>query len=229
MRHDRTVTVIIPALNEAEAIPSVLRDIPKWVDQVIVADNGSTDDTADLARAAGAQVVPVPQRGYGAACLGALAALGDADVVVFLDADYSDDPKGMHRLVDPILRGDVELVLGSRTDAGRDVLTVPQRFGNRLACVLIRWIWGQRYCDLGPFRAIERGALERLDMKDTSFGWTVEMQIKAARLGLRVQEVEVPYRPRIGQSKISGTVIGTVRAGYGILSIIAVQALARGR
>jgi glycosyltransferase involved in cell wall biosynthesis len=228
MRNGQNVAVIIPALNEARAIGKVLAAIPAWVDQVIVADNGSTDATADIAREGGAQVVSQPRRGYGAACLAGMAALGPAKVVVFLDGDYSDHPEQMPRLVDPVTQGRAQLVIGSRILGHRQpgALTPQARWGNWLACLLIRLFWGVRFSDLGPFRAVERGALERMGMADLNYGWTVEMQIKAARLGLVCSEAPVDYRRRLGLSHISGTFRGAMAAGGKILLTIAKYALA---
>ncbi|MCB1549142.1 MAG: glycosyltransferase, partial [Hyphomicrobiaceae bacterium] len=191
---------------------------------------GSTDATAAVAAAHGAVVVSEPEPGYGAACLAAMQRLGAVDIVVFLDGDYSDHPAEMVRLVDPIIAGEKDFVVGSRVlgEAERGALTPQQRFGNWLATWLIRLIWGVRYTDLGPFRAIRATSLTDLAMRDRNFGWTVEMQIKAARAGLSIAEVPVNYRRRIGVSKVSGTVKGTILAGYKILYTIARFALARG-
>lgn len=236
MRQAQRIAVAIPALNEEAAIGNVVRDIPDWVDLVVVGDNGSTDTTPDVARAAGAVVVNEPERGYGAACLAALERIaadpaGPADIIVFADGDYSDHLEDMAELVDPIVAGTADFVLGSRVLGRREQgsLTPQQVFGNWLATTLIRLIWGARYTDLGPYRAIRRTSLDRLAMADRNYGWTVEMQIKAAEQGLRVMEVPARYRVRIGQSKVSGTLRGTVMAGYKILSIIARHALLRRR
>ena len=218
------IVVVIPAYNEESAIGKVLADIPPdLVCQVVVVDNGSTDATAEVARSMGAKVVHEPRRGYGQACLTGIAALSDADIVVFLDGDYSDYPEEMPALVEPIRRDEADLVIGSRTlgQSEKGALMPQQRFGNALATWLIRLLFGVRYTDLGPFRAIRRQALERLHMVDCNFGWTVEMQIKAAQLGLRCCEIPVRYRPRLGISKISGTLSGSLRAGYKILWTIA--------
>ncbi|MEO1723609.1 MAG: glycosyltransferase family 2 protein [Pseudomonadota bacterium] len=225
----KSVTVIIPALNEEASIARVIDLIPNWVDRVIVADNGSTDSTARLAEDAGAEIVAAPRRGYGSACLAGIDAAGPTDVMVFLDGDLADDPTGMSALVEPIVDGRAELVIGSRTlgIAETGALTFAQRFGNRLACTLLRIIWGARFTDLGPFRAIECAALRRLAMQDPDYGWTVEMQIKAARHGLVCLEVPVPYRRRVGRSKISGTIRGTLAAGAKILWIIAKHSTSR--
>jgi glycosyltransferase involved in cell wall biosynthesis len=216
------VVVVIPALDEESSIGRVL-----------VADNGSRDRTAEVARAHGAFVVLEPARGYGAACLRALDACrtlegGPPDVVCFLDADFSDYPGDMPRVLAPILRGEADLVIGSRMirpDA-RAALLPQARFGNQLAVALIRVLWGAHYTDLGPFRAVTWDALGRARMVDRNFGWTVELQVKAARLGLRHTEVAVRYRERIGSSKITGTLKGTVLAGAKILYSIARYGLA---
>lgn len=185
-------------------------------------DNGSTDGTAEVARAHGARVVREDRRGYGRACLRGLAEVGEAQIVVFLDGDHSDHPQELPLLIQPILEDRADLVIGSRTlgHATSGALTPQQVFGNRLACLLIRLLLGHRYTDLGPFRAIRWDALQRLEMRDPTYGWTVEMQVKALRRGLRVVEVPVSYRRRIGQSKISGTLTGSLKAGYKIILTI---------
>jgi glycosyltransferase involved in cell wall biosynthesis len=223
------VAVIIPALNEETSLPLVLADLPA-VGRVIVVDNGSTDATARLAAEAGALVVREPRRGYGAACLRGLATIADLvaggttppRVVVFVDGDYSDHVEGLPALVAPIFADTADFVLGSRLLGEREPGAMPPQslFGNRLACFLMRHLFGGRYTDLGPFRAIAYPALLRLGMVDRNFGWTVEMQIKATRAGLRTLEVPVPYRRRIGRSKISGTLVGTLKAGGKILYVI---------
>lgn len=222
MRDGRRIGVIIPALNEEHGIGRVIADIPTWVDDVVVVDNGSSDATAFEAEKARARVVAEPERGYGAACQRGLRALKSADVIVFVDGDYSDDPRQMRSLVDPILSGTADLVIGSRIlgRVERGALLPQQRFGNWLACRMMRYFFGASYSDLGPFRAIRAAALEQLAMEDRAFGWTVEMQVKAARLGIAAIEVPVNYRRRIGVSKISGTVRGTILAGLTILRII---------
>ncbi len=222
MHLGRTIAVVIPALNEERAIGRVLADLPSFVDRVVVADNGSTDATADVARKLGAIVVPEAERGYGAACLAGLREIGDADIVVFMDGDYSDHASEMAMLVGPIAAGEADMVLGSRALGAHEAgsLTPQQRFGNWLATWLIGLIWGARYTDLGPYRAISTEALHRLGMADRNYGWTVEMQIRAALAGLRTREVPVSYRRRIGQSKVSGTVRGTIMAGVKILTVI---------
>ena len=223
------IAVVIPALNEELSIPLVLGDLPSaWVDAVLVVDNGSSDRTAAVARASGAEVVFETRRGYGSACLRGLAELagrpgGPPNVVAFLDADYSDHPEDLPTLVQPILDGDFDFVLGSRLAGCREPGAMPPQsvWGNRLACFLMRRLLGAHYTDLGPFRAIRWEALERLGMRDRDFGWTIEMQIKAARHGLRIREIPVSYRRRVGKSKISGTVRGTILAGTKILLTIA--------
>ncbi len=227
MRNGRTISVVIPALNEEDAIGHVLSEIPSWVDRTIVADNGSTDTTAAIALAHGAEVVLEPERGYGAACLAGLTLCSETDIIVFLDADYSDRPAEMHRLVDPIIAGAAELVIGSRVlgNARPGALLTHQRFGNWLACKLMHLFWGNQHTDLGPFRAISARTLKKLKMCDRAFGWTVEMQVKAARHRLACIEAPVSYHPRIGVSKISGTVRGTLLAGTTIMSVILRSAL----
>lgn len=221
----QSVDVIIPALNEQDALPLVLRDIPRPpVRRVIVADNGSTDRTAEVALKNGAEVVHEPERGYGAACLKALAHLAadPPDIVVFLDGDYSDHPDELLSLIDPIRAGDADMVVGSRTRGRqeRGALSPQQRAGNAVACGALRLMYGVRYTDLGPFRAIGWGALQALGMQDRNYGWTIEMQIKAAQRGITYREVPVSYRQRIGVSKVSGTVRGSVSAGAKILWLL---------
>jgi glycosyltransferase involved in cell wall biosynthesis len=223
MRQGKTIGVVIPALDEALAIGLVVAAVPDWVDRIVVADNGSRDDTANIARQHGAIVIEEPARGYGAACLAGIVAVGDVDVIVFMDGDNSDDPSEMATLVDPILAGRADFVVGSRK-LGRiepGGLTPQQIFGNALACWLMARIWGRQHTDLGPFRAIRRPVLESLGMQDRDFGWTVEMQIEAAVRNVPTTEVPVRTRRRIGRSKISGTVSGVVLAGNKILFVIA--------
>jgi glycosyltransferase involved in cell wall biosynthesis len=221
------IGVIIPARNEAAALPGVLHAILPLVAEVVVVDTASTDGTPDIARRLGARVVAEPRRGYGRACLAGIAALSpDVDTVLFMDADAADRPEDLAVLLAPIQAGEADLVIGARRlGVERGALTPQQRFGNALACWLIRLVWGVRYTDLGPFRVIRRDALARLGMRDETWGWTVEMQVRAARLGLRVAEVPVGYRRRIGTSKISGTLSGTIRAGWKILWVIGAEAL----
>jgi glycosyltransferase involved in cell wall biosynthesis len=213
--------LIIPALNEAPAIGLTLERVPRGLyKQIIVADNGSTDRTAEIARRAGATVVSEPQRGYGSACLRALADLPpEADTVVFMDADSSDDPSEAVTLLEPILNGRADFVLGSRTlgKAEKGSLQPHQRFGNDLATFLIRVLFGHRYTDLGPFRAIRLDSLRKLDMQDRNYGWTIEMQIKAIQHKLRIEEIPVSYRNRIGVSKVSGNLKASMLAGIKIL------------
>jgi len=188
---------------------------------VIVVDNGSSDRTAEAARHGGAQVVREPRRGYGQACLAGMAVLNDeAQIVAFMDADGSDDPADLARLLTPIEQGQADLVIGSRVRAAREAgsLTPQQRFGNGLATRLLRLLYGAHYTDLGPFRAIRRDALRQLAMQDAGYGWTIEMQIKALRQGLRVVEMPVRHRPRrAGKSKVSGSLRGSVLAGAKII------------
>ena len=219
------VAVIIPARNEQEAIVRVLGDIPPGIaGDVIVVDNGSSDDTARKAAESGARVVHEPRRGYGQACLAGIAALRpETEIVVFLDGDYSDYPGEMPRLLEPLRAGRADLAIGSRVLGRREPGSMlPQaRWGNALATSLIRRLYGVAYTDLGPFRAIRRETLERLGMADRDFGWTVEMQVKAARLGVAAEEVPVSYRRRLaGTSKVTGTLTGTVGAGWKILGTI---------
>jgi Glycosyl transferase family 2 len=228
--HPRTA-IIIPALNEEASVGGVVTGLVNagiaGLTQIIVVDNGSNDQTANMARAAGAIVVYEPERGYGAACLAGIAALPkDINIVLFADADASDVPEDATRLVAAVARGDAAMVIGSRMlgNVEPGAMTWPQRFGNWLAPVLIRLIWGVRYTDLGPLRAIRRDALEQLNMKDRNFGWTIEMQVRAAKHGIVSIELPVGYRQRIGVSKISGTLSGVVGAGTKILFIIAREA-----
>ncbi|WP_224999612.1 glycosyltransferase family 2 protein [Cesiribacter sp. SM1] len=218
------IAVVIPAHDEAEGILKVIQALPKsWVHEVVVTDNASNDDTAGVAEALGATVLREDRKGYGWACLKGLEYLAQKaeqpDIVVFLDADYSDYPEELPLLVAPILEGKADLVIGSRALGKREKgsLTPQQVFGNWLATRLLRLIYGARFTDLGPFRAISWEALQKINMQDKTYGWTVEMQLKAAKLGLLATEVPVRYRRRIGHSKISGTVKGVLGAGYKIL------------
>lgn len=215
-------SLIIPAQDEEHAIGALLAAIDRTlVRDVIVGDNGSRDRTAEIARAGGATVVPVAERGYGAACAGALELLADdVDCVIFMDADGSDDPAELPALIAPIVRGEADLVIGARLFVERGALTPQQRFGNWLATRLISMLYHYRYTDLGPFRAIRRDLLDRIGMRDRRYGWTVEMQIRALQLAARVVEVPVHYRRRVGKSKISGTVTGVIKAGWWIVYTI---------
>jgi glycosyltransferase involved in cell wall biosynthesis len=219
-RHGFHAALLIPALNEAEVIGRVLAAVPSGLfSQILVIDNGSTDATAEQARSAGATVVAEPARGYGRACLTGLRQLRpEIDAVVFMDADFSDDPGDAENLLQKLAEG-FELVIGSRMELAQpEALTPHQRFGNWLATRLIAWRWQIRFTDLGPFRAIRREALDRLGMRDENYGWTVEMQAQAARVGLRCTEIPVRYRPRAGgRSKVSGSIKGSILAGTKIL------------
>lgn len=221
------ITVIIPARNEAAALPKVLGSIPDYVSEVIVADNGSTDGTSAVAKAHGANVVYVETPGYGRACLAGIAAAEPTDIIVFLDGDASDYPEDMDDLLAPILDGDVDFVIGSRLRGEREKgsLTPQQAFGNRLACFLMTLFWKSRFTDIGPFRAIRAKTLAELNMQAPTFGWTVEMQVRALKQGVAYTEVPMRYRKRIGVSKISGTVKGVILAGYYILSTIFIEKL----
>ncbi|MEM9740125.1 MAG: glycosyltransferase family 2 protein, partial [Pseudomonadota bacterium] len=207
--------IIIPALNEAEAIGDVVRGAAAHADEVILADNGSIDATARIARRAGATVVSEPQAGYGRACLAGVAKAGHADILIFMDGDGADRPQDIPRLIAPIIEGGMDFVVGSRALGTPETgaLTLPQRWGNFLACRLMAWLWGGRYTDLGPMRAIRKTAYDQLAMSAPTFGWTVEMQVRALKAGLKYVEIPVNYRARIGTSKISGTVKGVVLAG----------------
>ena len=219
------VAVVIPTLDEEGNIGEVVAAVDRAiVDEVIVADNGSRDATPAVAAAAGATVVVEPRRGYGSACLAGIAAAPRADVLVFLDGDGSDDPRELERLLARLCETGAALVIGSRVLGGAEpgALTAVQRFGNALTCRLVRWLWGVHYTDLGPFRAIRRDALERLAMADPDFGWTIEMQVKAAQHGLPVVEIPVRRRRRqSGRSKVSGTLLGAASAGRTILGYVA--------
>jgi glycosyltransferase involved in cell wall biosynthesis len=217
------IWVIIPAFNEAKSIALVLRDLPDLVDEVVVVDNRSTDGTADEAEKAGATVLFEAQKGYGYACLKGIAYLAQKakpkDIVVFLDGDYSDYPEELEQLIDPILKNEALFSLGTRVtpQLEKKALTPQQRFGNALATQLMKLFFGSRFTDLGPFRAIEWQTLERLKMSDKTYGWTVEMQLKVLKKNIPYAEIPVRYRPRIGVSKVSGTLRGTLMAGYKIL------------
>ena len=216
--------VIIPAINEENSIAKVIAEIPKsLVSEVIVSDNGSSDNTPEIARQAGATVLIEPAKGYGNACLKAIEYVKSleekTDIIVFLDADFSDYPEEMTKIIVPIIEADLDLVIGSRALGAmqKGSMTFPQIFGNWLSTRLINLFFGIKFTDLGPFRAIKYDKLLQLDMQDKNFGWTVEMQVKAAKKKFRCVEVPVSYRKRIGASKISGTITGTVLAGHKIL------------
>lgn len=218
------IDVIIPAYNEGSSIGLVLDDIPKGlVREVIVCNNNSTDDTKAVALGRGATVVDALQKGYGSACLRGLEYIADGeeppDIVVFLDGDYSDHPEEMPQLIGPILNDGMDLVIGSRAlgNLEEGSMQPQQIFGNWLATTLIKALYKVEFSDLGPFRAVRYDALNAIDMKDKDFGWTVEMQVKAAKMKLKTIEVPVSYRKRIGVSKISGTIKGTILAGHKIL------------
>jgi glycosyltransferase involved in cell wall biosynthesis len=220
VEEDVNVTVIIPVLNEEHSIGAVLSHIPpEYARDVLVVDNGSTDRTAQVAAEHGARVLSEPVRGYGRACLRGIAAIQDTDIVVFLDGDFSDYPEEMPLLVEPIAQDRADMVIGSRALGRHDAGALPAHaaFGNRLAGWLIWRLFGHRYSDLGPFRAVRYSALQSLAMTDPNYGWTVEMQVKAVRQNLRIQEVPVSYRKRIGTSKISGTWMGSIKAGTKII------------
>lgn len=218
------IVVIIPAYNEEASIAKVIADIPQdLVQEVIVVNNNSSDNTPKVAKAAGATVLDEPQQGYGAACLKGIAYLKDKqvapDIVVFIDGDYSDFPQQMPEVVAPIIEQDIDMVIGSRAlgERQKGAMMPQQIFGNWLATRLIRLFYGMRFTDLGPFRAIKYSKLLAIDMKDENYGWTVEMQLKAAKHKLAVTEVSVDYKRRIGVSKVSGTIKGTIMAGYKII------------
>jgi glycosyltransferase involved in cell wall biosynthesis len=224
---DIRVNVIIPALNEENAVGKVIEEIPNHlVEEVIVIDNGSKDSTFDVAKKAGATALLEPVSGYGRACLKGMDYISKKetkpDIIVFLDGDYSDYPAQIDLLIDPIIKGQAEFVIGSRALGIKEKgsMTPQQIFGNWLASFLMKILYGIRYTDLGPFRAIKYSSLLELDMKDKNYGWTVEMQIKAAKKNLKIMEVPIDYRKRIGVSKVSGTLKGTIMAGYKIILTI---------
>lgn len=223
----KKICVIIPAFNEENAIGNVLDDIPKYlVQEIVVVNNNSTDGTAEVAKKHGATVLDEKTPGYGRACLKGIEYYKykneQPDIIVFLDGDYSDFPAEMEKLIQPIFDKKADMVIGSRALGNRQAgsMTLPQIFGNWLATSLIELFYKVKYTDLGPFRAITWEALLNLKMKDTTYGWTVEMQVKAAKIGLKSIEIPVNYRNRIGVSKVSGTIKGTILAGYKILTTI---------
>lgn len=218
------VDIIIPAYNEEDSIGKVLQDIPKdWVRDILVCNNASTDKTAEVAQKNGGRVLLQPQKGYGSACLKGIEYIKNQekkpDIVVFLDGDYSDHPEELPKVVRPILEDGMDMVIGSRALGNMQAgAMMPQQvFGNWLATTLIRLIYKYEFTDLGPFRAIRYDKLMEIEMQDPDFGWTVEMQVKAAKFGLKCTEVPVTYRKRIGVSKVSGTIRGTILAGHKIL------------
>jgi len=220
------ILLIIPAFNEEESIGKVISDIPKdLVKEVVVVNNSSTDETAANASSAGATVIDETQRGYGYACLKGIEYAASKtenerpDIIVFLDGDYSDYPEDMSGLVKPIIEDDVDMVIGSRAlgNAEEGALLPQQVFGNWLATTLVRFLYGIKFTDLGPFRAIKFDKLLELNMTDKTYGWTVEMQVKAAKEKFKCTEIPVSYRKRIGVSKIAGTLNGSIKAGYKIL------------
>jgi glycosyltransferase involved in cell wall biosynthesis len=222
------IDIIIPAFNEEQSIGLVVRDaVNQNVRHVVVANNGSTDHTARIAQEAGAVVVNETRKGYGYACLAAMDWIASQnaqpDIVVFMDGDRSDEFGDFPNVIQPVVDGQFDLVIGSRELGQRQKgsMTIPQIFGNQLATTLIRWIYGFSFTDLGPFRAVRYKALMDLKMEDKTYGWTVEMQVKALRQKMRCTEVPVNYHKRIGKSKVSGTVKGTILAGYKIITTIA--------
>lgn len=221
------INVIIPAFNEQNAIGLVIDEIPKdLVSEIIVVDNASTDKTFEIVQKHGATALKEPKKGYGNACWTGMEYLKTLeykpDIVVFLDGDHSDYPEEMPKLIDPILKNEMDLVIGSRNLGNKEKgsMTPQQTFGNWLATSLIKLFYGVKYTDLGPFRAVKYDSLQKINMKDRDYGWTVEMQLKAAKLKMNTTEVPVNYRQRIGVSKVSGTVKGTIGAGYKILYTI---------
>ncbi len=220
------IKVIIPAYNEENSIARVINDIPKFVDEVIVVNNNSNDDTANKAAKAGATVLTELNKGYGFACLKGMEYISNQnkkpDIIVFLDGDYSDYPEELEQLVDPIINDNIDMVIGSRNKELRaaNSMTPQQVFGNWLATFLMKFMYGARFTDLGPFRAIKYQKLLDLNMQDKTYGWTVEMQLKALKHKLTYIEIPVKYRQRIGVSKVSGTIKGSIFAGLAILGWI---------
>ncbi|MDQ3394164.1 MAG: glycosyltransferase family 2 protein [Bacteroidota bacterium] len=220
----QNIKIIIPAFNEENAIGKVINDIPKnFANEIIVVNNASTDKTASIAKSAGATVLTESKKGYGKACLTGINYIKNLkepiDIIIFIDADYSDFPEEMPILIGPIITNNKDLVIGSRALGNRAAgsMTFPQLFGNWLATYLLKIFYKVEYTDLGPFRAIKWDKLLQLNMQDKTFGWTVEMQLKAAKLKFKTAEVPVTYRKRVGISKISGTITGTIMAGYKII------------
>lgn len=227
MMNKPNVVVIIPAYNEENSVGKVVADIPKEiVDKIIVVNNNSNDQTKVNASKAGAIVIDELNQGYGYACLKgisfAASLINKPDIIVFIDADYSDFPEEIVQLIDPIIKNDCDMVIGSRAIGAREKgsMTPQQIFGNWLAITLIKLFYNVTYTDLGPFRAIKYDRLIEIDMQDKTYGWTVEMQLKAAKRKFKITEIPVKYRVRIGHSKISGTIKGTILAGYKIITTI---------
>ncbi len=224
MFHGKTVALVIPALDEEETLPPLLARVDRdLVDRLVVADNGSSDGTARAARRAGAIVAAEPRKGYGAACLAGIRAAGPVDLFVFMDGDGSDDPSEIERVLAPLAGGQADLVIGSRVLGGAEkgAFTFTQRFGNILTCRLVRLFWGIRFTDLGPFRGITREALEKLEMADLDYGWTIEMQVKAVQMGMKVLEVPVSRKVRqAGRSKVTGNLKASFLAGKRILGYV---------
>ncbi len=221
------IDVVIPAFNEAQSVGKVVRDIPReWIREIVVVSNGSTDKTEQVARKAGATVLQEPRKGYGYACLKGVSYLNTKtqppEIVVFLDGDYSDYPEEIPDIVTPIIDQGMDLVIGSRElgERQKGAMLPQQILGNWLATTLIRILYGVKFTDLGPFRAVRYNSLLEIDMQDKTYGWTVEMQVKAAKMKLKCTEVPVNYRKRIGVSKVTGTVKGTIMAGYKIIMTI---------
>lgn len=224
MYKNKKVAVIIPALNEEEVITDVIREIPDYVDSIMITDNGSTDNTYGIISSGmfGKNIIPCrePRRGYGWACLKGMEQLTFEDIIVFLDGDYSDYPGKMDSILEPIVRGECEVVISNRFNELCDpgALSVPQYFGNKLSVFLIKLFWGYSYKDLGPFRAITRDGLDKMNMEDKNYGWTVELQVKALEQKLRIRQVDVPYRKRAkGTSKVSRSIKGVILAGAKII------------
>jgi glycosyltransferase involved in cell wall biosynthesis len=220
------INVIIPAFNEQDSIANVIKDIPNFVKEIVVVSNNSTDKTEENAKQAGATVLSETRKGYGYACLKGMHYIAQKkekpDIIVFLDGDYSDYPEQLTELVDPILNNDIDFVIGARVKRFREngAMTPQQVFGNWLATFLMKLFFGAKFTDLGPFRAIKYNKLLALEMEDKTYGWTVEMQLKALKQKLSYTEIPMKYRNRIGVSKVSGTVKGTIFAGVKILGWI---------
>lgn len=222
MPFSKKISVIIPALNEEEAIAKVVGDMPECVSQVIVVDNASVDDTAKVAEGAGAKAIFEGRRGYGYACLAGIKALEDPDIVVFMDGDYSDDPREIEKLVEPIVEENFDFVMGSRILGEREEGALPAHsiLANKLFAKLVYLLYGLSLSDIGSFKAIRYASLMALDMKDTSYGFPMEMVVKSAKRNLRIKEVPVRVRKRIGVSKVTGNLFASVKAGFKIIYII---------